>query len=1127
MSVLSRTTSERVTSQKRHQGACDVTPPPPPPLHQPTTPTSECLSSLVCLDAAETRAAPWCGCAGNHVEEHLRGASLDSRFTKKQKTTTTTASSVIRSRVFKRKRDTKKEEEEEEEEEEDDVSTDDSGGFRTEASEFEVSSSSPEKPGLRGILKNKKRRRRSRSSSSQEYMTKAKTKSSTRWSSYSDTPTTTAATSLDEVLGPLTKVDSLESLHLASRNLALTPPPSDSGIAPSGSSREKSPVRPNGFIQGSSSNPRTGYGRGGLLPTFPECDLVIHVPPDPPIRTSASLNALTVKSLSESSLHQPPPPLPLSLYPFQLPQRPPSPPPTPSPPPPPPPPPPLPASPSQQPVPPKRSSSFLKSAQGRALLEAHGEARWPKNETEDDQDEAPPARAVKNQDTASKKLPPLILHSQELTHDLEQFEEHILAIKKALEDQLTWSASASPSSSSASCKESEVNGGEGGAEENKAKEDEEEEEKEVEVEEKEDEKEKKEVEEEKKEEDLLEGADDENGKDGSGVGKDDRGQVEVASAQDSPHPLPPSLPGHAPETASDSAPAELDSFLSGLGSAPNGLDPASFADVPPRNSDRSVTAPSWSEGAPPPRRPQRSLNPPPRFGKSSEIAYLYVHGPRARSLRRQQEDLSPSAVWATREVDSVATTSSFPPGLSSSVLPVPFGKRVLTGKVQKLTRRFEKSIVTGSNVNELKESSDEDDKRFSSFTTFDQSSWPSSATALRLLTLSHSGDIIQRGPSPHPAAFSLLVPSSAYIESSSEFEDIHRAKPCFIHGPSEGEEEVEEEGFGRDDSVAAAALPDLQTPPTNGQAPPTSSTTPPISSSSRRSASDTTDSKSRSLCFELLSSGEIALLPSLSTGLVARWNHVPENSLSRESDMENEGQVSSQAAKLQKTQEMVSDPNKENIKTPHPPTPTPGRQKTSSRVPRSPTAKFRARAEKEVTDCRSSRRGLSPEEHLVVVRLVVSLMAIPSQRFYSFEEYFLGRCVHLTRQESAPKTLIVDFGHSLAVSETEKATVLSETRLYAHKESNDLEVPHRDSTVESKQRSPETTITHLLTYSLMAVRQRSMATVLRETVNNSNKNRKPCKSIGGQPRKVGIKAANHQVSIKMDQSGVTRYKNFH
>ncbi|KAK7084916.1 hypothetical protein SK128_007773 [Halocaridina rubra] len=149
--------------------------------------------------------------------------------------------------------------------------------------------------------------------------------------------------------------------------------------------------------------------------------------------------------------------------------------------------------------------------------------------------------------------------------------------------------------------------------------------------------------------------------------------------------------------------------------------------------------------------PSSSLRSPtrPQFRKSSDIANLYLYG--ARGYRgRPLEHVSSISTSSDSALQEAEALRSYP--LRYYRPPVPYSRRVLTGNVQKLTKRFEKSIAEGSSHVDSKDSSEEEHLTTSGrlrrlFRRYDTLR-SSRASDFRYLTVGPSGDIIQRGPWP-------------------------------------------------------------------------------------------------------------------------------------------------------------------------------------------------------------------------------------------------------------------------------------------------------------------------------------------------------------------------------------------
>ncbi|XP_069959044.1 rootletin isoform X2 [Cherax quadricarinatus] len=117
-------------------------------------------------------------------------------------------------------------------------------------------------------------------------------------------------------------------------------------------------------------------------------------------------------------------------------------------------------------------------------------------------------------------------------------------------------------------------------------------------------------------------------------------------------------------------------------------------------SSRLVASPPTPPAATAHRNPAR-----PQFRKSSDIANLYLYG--ARGYRTQGERFSNVSTSSDSVVQEAETSRSIPRRYLRT--PVPFARRVLTGKVQKLAKRFERSIASGSSQVECRDSSEDDD----------------------------------------------------------------------------------------------------------------------------------------------------------------------------------------------------------------------------------------------------------------------------------------------------------------------------------------------------------------------------------------------------------------------------------
>ncbi|XP_068233737.1 uncharacterized protein [Palaemon carinicauda] len=150
--------------------------------------------------------------------------------------------------------------------------------------------------------------------------------------------------------------------------------------------------------------------------------------------------------------------------------------------------------------------------------------------------------------------------------------------------------------------------------------------------------------------------------------------------------------------------------------------------------------------------PQRSPTRP-QFRKSSDIANLYLYG--ATGYRRP-EHLSSISSSPDSVLQEVETVRSMPSRYYRP--PVPFARRVLTGNVQKLTKRFEKSISRGTGKVEAKDSSEEEflptSVRLRRLFQREFDDIGSAKTGYRYLTVGPSGEIVQRGPWPSPRLYS-------------------------------------------------------------------------------------------------------------------------------------------------------------------------------------------------------------------------------------------------------------------------------------------------------------------------------------------------------------------------------------
>ncbi|XP_071552290.1 LOW QUALITY PROTEIN: uncharacterized protein [Panulirus ornatus] len=121
------------------------------------------------------------------------------------------------------------------------------------------------------------------------------------------------------------------------------------------------------------------------------------------------------------------------------------------------------------------------------------------------------------------------------------------------------------------------------------------------------------------------------------------------------------------------------------GGAASSPRPISSPDVLPASTHRSPT------------RPQ--------FRKSSDIANLYLRG--AKGYRKRAERLSNVSTSSDSVGQDEETCRAVPtPYFRTSV---PSARKVLTGKVQKLAKQFEKSIASGSSVVECRDSSEDDE----------------------------------------------------------------------------------------------------------------------------------------------------------------------------------------------------------------------------------------------------------------------------------------------------------------------------------------------------------------------------------------------------------------------------------
>ena len=128
----------------------------------------------------------------------------------------------------------------------------------------------------------------------------------------------------------------------------------------------------------------------------------------------------------------------------------------------------------------------------------------------------------------------------------------------------------------------------------------------------------------------------------------------------------------------------------------------------------------------------------PRFSRSTDIANLYLHGLTGRYV-------PPPPKYQSGLYD--ARLSGVSPWRTGYAPPVPFVRRVLTGKVEKLTKKFEKSIASGSKV-ECQISSDEDYWSDSSRRRMANivNRLSGRAYAHRYLSVTPSGEVIQKGP---------------------------------------------------------------------------------------------------------------------------------------------------------------------------------------------------------------------------------------------------------------------------------------------------------------------------------------------------------------------------------------------
>ncbi|XP_066951894.1 rootletin-like isoform X2 [Macrobrachium rosenbergii] len=158
------------------------------------------------------------------------------------------------------------------------------------------------------------------------------------------------------------------------------------------------------------------------------------------------------------------------------------------------------------------------------------------------------------------------------------------------------------------------------------------------------------------------------------------------------------------------------------------------------------------DSSPRARRTQRSPTRP-QFRKSSDIANLYLYGARGYRRPEQVSSISTSSDSVLQEAE---TAPQIPPRFYRP--PVPFARRVLTGNVQKLTKRFEKSIASGTGKVEAKDSSEEEflptsvRLRRLFRREFDDVGY--AKTGYRYLTVGPTGEIVQRGPWPSPSLYS-------------------------------------------------------------------------------------------------------------------------------------------------------------------------------------------------------------------------------------------------------------------------------------------------------------------------------------------------------------------------------------
>lgn len=160
----------------------------------------------------------------------------------------------------------------------------------------------------------------------------------------------------------------------------------------------------------------------------------------------------------------------------------------------------------------------------------------------------------------------------------------------------------------------------------------------------------------------------------------------------------------------------------------------------------------------------------PQFRKSSDIAHLYLFG--ARGFRKRPERLSTVSTSSESVAHEAEAAPSLPPRFFRP--PVPFARRVLTGKVRKLTRKFEKSIATGGAVAECKDSSEEDEcettsARLRRLFRRQLDERASTRTGFQYLTVGPSGDVVQRGP-----WVSAKQPSSAMRDASPQVQYLRR-----------------------------------------------------------------------------------------------------------------------------------------------------------------------------------------------------------------------------------------------------------------------------------------------------------------------------------------------------------------